>query len=81
MKVVELIKFSGEMLKRLHDFGIKIDDYRYLQMYEDLQKMAEAGEKTTYAVAEICRKYHVGERTVYKVKKRFDKDCTDGAAG
>lgn len=79
MKVVEILKFSGEMLKQLHGFGIKIDDYRYLQMYEDLQKMTKAGEKTTYAVAVVCKKYHVGERTVYKVMKRFGKDCTNDA--
>lgn len=69
------------MLKRLHDSGIRIDDYQYLQMYEELRRMIDSGEKTTYAVATICEKYDVCERTVYKVLKRFNSDCTKAAAG
>jgi hypothetical protein len=50
MKVVELIKFSGEMLKRLHDFGIKIDDYQYVNLLNDYEKMKGEGNKQTYAL-------------------------------
>lgn len=69
------------MLKRLHNFGIKVDDYQYLPMFEDFERITSSGGKTTYAVAFICEKYGVSERKVYKVLGRFRKDCQIGAVG
>lgn len=81
MKVADLVKFSGEMLKRLHDSGISTDDYQWLKMYEDFEKMRLEGHKTTYIVATIAQRYGVCERKVYKVIRRFRQDCQIGAAG
>lgn len=75
MKVADLVKFSGEMLKRLHDSGITMDDYRYLQMYEEFEQMKSKGEKTTWIVADLSRRHQICERKVYKVIKRFRRDC------
>ena len=81
MKVADLVKFSGEMLKRLHDSGISTDDYQWLKMYEDFEKMRLEGHKTTYIVATIAQKYGICERKVYKVVKHFRRECQIGAAG
>jgi hypothetical protein len=75
MKVVDLVKFSGEMLKTLHNFGIHIDDYRYLPLYSDYEVMANDGEKMTYIVATLCQKYGLCERKIYKVLKHFKTEC------
>ncbi len=80
MKVGEVVELTGEMLKRLHGFGIKTDDYKYLQMYEELMRLVSSGLKTTYAVSVVADKFSVCERTVYKVMKRFGRDCTKGSA-
>jgi len=80
MKVADLVKFSGEMLKRLHDFGISTGDYKHLQMYEDYERMRREGEKTTWIVAELSRRYGMCERKVYKVIRRFKGECRFGAA-
>ena len=75
MKVADLVKFSGEMLKRLHDFGITTDDYRYLPLYDDFERMRSEGNKTTYIVAILSQRYGICERKVYKVVRRFAQDC------
>ena len=80
MKVADLVKFSGEMLKRLHDSGISVEDYKYLQMYEEYEAMKRDGNKTTWIVADLSRRYDMCERKVYKVVERFRKDCQMGAA-
>lgn len=80
MKVGEVVKLTGEMLKRLHDSGIRIDDYKYLEMYEEVKRIVDRGNKMTYAVAVMQEKYGVCERTVYKVVKHFDENCTNAAA-
>ena len=81
MKVADLVKFSGEMLKRLHDSGISTEDYQWLKLYEDFERMRLEGYKTTYIVACLSDKYDICERKVYKVIRRFRQDCQIGAAG
>lgn len=75
MKVVELLKICGEMLKTLHENGISIDDYKHLPMLFDFQSMKECGDKTSYIVLVLSRKYNICERKVYKVLNKLLKDC------
>lgn len=67
--------FSSEMLKRLHECGIRIDDYKYLPMLVEYEDMMLSGEKKTYVVAYLSDKYGLCERKVYKVISRLMKDC------
>ncbi len=75
MKVKEFLKFSGEILKRLHGFGIKIEDYKYVQLIEDYERMKSEGEKTTYIVAVLSERYNMCNRKIYKILARLYKDC------
>ena len=75
MKVGELLKIGGEMLKTLHDNGISMDDYKYLPLFEDFHVMKEQGDKTTYIVTVLSERYNVCERKVYKLLQRLLKDC------
>lgn len=75
MKVVELLKFGREMLKMLHENGIRMADYTYVPMITDYLDMKERSIKTTYIIARLSRKYGMCERKVYKVLKRLLKEC------
>ena len=63
------------MLKRLHECGIRIDDYKYLPMLVEYEDMMLSGEKKTYVVASLSEKYGMCERKFYKVIARLMKDC------
>ena len=75
MKIKEFLKISEEMLKRLHVFGIKVNDYKYIGLIEDYEKMKADGEKTTYAVAILSQRYGICERKVYKILSRLNREC------
>ena len=75
MKVKDFLKISKELLKALHTFGIKIDDYKYVNLIEDYEKITADGYKTTYAVAILSQKYNICERKIYKILSRLNKDC------
>ena len=81
MKVYEILSLNPEFLKRLHDFGIKQDDYQWVELYQDYRRMKRNGEKMVYIVASLGDKYHICERKVYKVIRRMEQDCQIGAAG
>ena len=75
MKVFELINFNRELLKKLQDAGIRLDDTRYIDLYSDYVDMYQQGEKVSYIVATLSEKYAVSERKVYDLLKRFQSDC------
>lgn len=75
MRRVDLVKFSGEILKRLHENGICIKDYQHIPMLAEYERMKSGGNKTTYIVAHLSEKYDISERKVYKVLSRLLKDC------
>ena len=75
MKVIELLKIGRSFLEILQMSCITIDDLRYVSMYEDYVRMRNAGEKKSYIVATLVDVYHVSERQVYYVIKKFSQDC------
>jgi hypothetical protein len=79
MTYYEIIKLSKESIDRLNSAGFRMEDCQYLSLYEDYIRMYEAGDKTTYIVAVLHSRYHVCERKIYDLIKRFGKRCTIGA--
>ena len=76
MKVKELIKIGEKMMKMLHERGINMSEYQYLQMIDEFDLMKSAGHKTTYIIAHLAEKYGVCERKVYKLVGKMVMNCT-----
>ena len=79
MKVIELLKLNRELLTLCRVAGVRIDDVRYIELYNDYARLRADGEKTSYIVALMAEKYGVCERKVYDLIRRFKSDCTLGA--
>lgn len=75
MKIIEILNFNRELLKRLQTAGIRLDDTRYIDLYGEYKDMLDRGEKVSYIVALLADKYDVSERKVYGLIKRFQSDC------
>lgn len=75
MKVIEILKLNRELLNICRTVGIRMDDVRYIELYNDYNRLQADGEKTSYIVAALAEKYGVCERTVYDLIRRFKADC------
>ena len=75
MKVIEILNFNRELLTRLLESGIRLEDVRYVNLYTDYFDLLRAGEKMTYIVAILAERYGISERKVYGLIKRFQSDC------
>lgn len=75
MKVFEILNFNRELLKRLQQTGIRIKDVEYIDLYNDYRVMLDDGEKVSYIVATLADRYHVSERKVYTLIKRYGQEC------
>ncbi|WP_294549494.1 hypothetical protein [uncultured Bacteroides sp.] len=75
MKVIELLNFNRELLKKLQEAGIRLEDARYIDLYMDYVRLLNQGDKVSYVVAVLSEKYSVSERKVYALVKHFQSDC------
>ena len=75
MKVIEVLKFNRELLRKLKSAGIRLEDEEYVDLYTDYTSLIEKGEKVSYIVAHLAVKYSVSDRKVYDLIRRFQSDC------
>ncbi len=79
MTIFEILKFNRELLNRLRQSGIRLEDADYIDLFIDFDKLISDGEKVSYAVACLAANYQISERKVYSLIKRFQSDCNPGA--
>lgn len=65
MKVIEIINFNRELLKKLQEAGVRLEDVQYVELYSEYMYRTSQGEKVSYVVAVLSEKYSVSERTIY----------------
>lgn len=80
MKIIEALRMNKELLTKLKNAGIRMEDTEYISLYDDYERMNRKGWKMTYIVACLSDKFGVSERTVYYVIRKFGSNCNFDAA-
>lgn len=75
MKVYEILCLNAKTLKVLHDFGIKMSDYEWVELYGDYAFMRKNNEKMAYIVATLSSKYKIKERKIFKIIRALKQEC------
>lgn len=75
MKVVELLKLGGEMLKLMSRNEVNRDDWRFVPMYEAFQEMRQKGVKYREVVRMLAEEYRVSRATVERAIRRLEGEC------
>ena len=76
MTVFEILKFNREIIERLREDHISLDDTRYINLFDDYLSLVGSGHKVSYAVAILSDRYKVSIRKIYSIIKHFQNDCT-----
>ena len=76
MKVYEFLNFNKELLLKIHKSGLKLDDYRYVDLYTEYLSLKNEGDKVTYIVNHLSEKFVISERQVYSIVNRMQKEVT-----
>lgn len=75
MKVVELLKIGGEMLKVMSQNEVLRDDWRFVPMYEEFQEMRSKGVKYRECIRMLAEDYGVSRATIERAIRRLDSKC------
>lgn len=46
MKIIDVLKFNRELIKRLRIVGIRLEDEQFVDLYTDYTVMRQGGEKS-----------------------------------
>ena len=79
MRTIDILLINRELIERLHNFGIKADDCRYVGLFQEFERLKDRGEKVTYIVAALSEKYDISERKIYKIVRKFGSECRPDA--
>lgn len=75
MKMYELLKIDAETLKTMSRCGVYLNDYEYVEAYEQYRRMRMLGVKYDVALMELARERKVGKRTLQRAFKRLSREC------
>ena len=75
MKVYEMLKLECETLKTMSQNGIYINDYTYVEVYEQFRRMRSMGVKYEHALIQLSMERNIAKRTLQRAFKRLSKDC------
>lgn len=64
MLALEMVRFCSDILKRLSESDILLDDYKRLGMCDEYRELIDEGHKKEYAIAVVTSKYKVSESTL-----------------
>ncbi len=81
MKIYEILHLVHPALKLLQEACIKVNDVKYIALYDEYVQLLDAGVKASGAVYVLADKYKVSERKVWYIIKRFERNCRIGAVG
>lgn len=71
MSIADFIKLHKEMMNLLSKYDIRMEDFKYVDLYDDYTSMLKEGYKVSYIVCYLSDKYSISEASVYRVLKRF----------
>lgn len=74
MNCAELMKINMKLLELMSNLGIKVTDYRFVDLYEEYQKMKREGEKYWYMITHLSEKYKVSESSVKRLIRRLSRE-------
>lgn len=67
MTRADLIEFNRELLQKLKQAGIRLDDYRYCDLYRDFVEMSRKETNRKVVILTISERYGISDRQVYNI--------------
>ena len=71
MKRADLIEFNKELFQKLKHAGIRLEDYKYCDLYRDYVEMSRSEPCRKVVVLTLSEKYGISDRQVYNIVSRM----------
>jgi len=75
MKIADFVKINVGLLKFLSSNEVKVEDWKYVTMYERFVRLRKDGVKYIVAVNQLAEEYGTSRATIERAIKKFRKEC------
>lgn len=69
----ELIEFNRELFQRLKQAGIRLDDYKYCDLYRDYVELSQKESNRKVVFLTLAERYGITDRQVYNIINHMQK--------
>ncbi len=73
MTRAELVEFNKELFQKLKQAGVRIDDYRYCDLYRDYVEMSRTERSRKVVFLTLSQRYRITDRQVYNIIRHLKK--------
>ena len=73
MKRADLIEFNKELFQKLKKAGVKLEDYKYCDLYRDYVEMSRTERSRKVVVLTLAERYGITDRQVYNIIRHLEK--------
>ncbi len=73
MRRIDLIEFNRELLQKLNEAGIRLEDYKYCDLYRDYLKLSETMNTRKEVILTLAERHHISDRQVYNILKHLER--------
>lgn len=63
----DLIEFNKELLQKMKRIGIRMDDYKYCDLYRDYVEMSRTEPNRKVIFLTLAQRYGISDRHVYNI--------------
>lgn len=63
----EIIEFNKELLQKLKQSGVKLDDYKYCDLYREYAEMMRTERSRKVVFLTLAQRYGISDRQVYNI--------------
>lgn len=74
IKAVDFIRLTEHICNELTRNNINPADTKFIELYDDWERMIGEGHKYSYIMAYLSDKYGVSERSINRIVKRLGRD-------
>ena len=73
MRRIDLIDSNRQLLQKLKEAGVKLEDFKYCDLYRDYLKMSETMHSRKEVILSLAQKHGYTGRQVYNILKHLEK--------
>lgn len=63
----DLIEFNKELFQKLKQAGVRLDDYKYCDLYRDYVELSENEPCRKVVILTLAQRYGITDRQVYSI--------------
>ncbi len=72
MRIIDLVEFNRELLQRMNEAGIRLEDYKYCDLYRDYLKLSETMNTRKAVILTLAERHHISDRQVYNILRHLE---------